>query len=69
MCSAAVCQLAKRIGNRKDYQHLCDLLRSLVEFGGIAEAQALIRELQQTYPRRPALLEELDQVEREAGKR
>ena len=67
MCSAVIRQFAKRIGNRKDYQHLCGLLRSLVEFGGIAEAQALIRELRQTYPRRPALLEELEQVECEAA--
>ena len=69
MCSAVIRQTAKRIGNRKDYQRLCGLLRSLIEFGGTAAARTLIRELRQAYPRRPALLEELEQAEREISAR
>ena len=68
LCAAAIRQVAKRIDNRKDYQRLCGLLRSLVRFGGIGEAQELIQELRQAYPRRPALWEELEQVEREIKK-
>lgn len=69
MCAAAIRQVAKhRLSNRKDYQSVCGLLRKLVGFGGAAEAQTLILELRQTYPRRTALWEELEQVEREIRK-
>ena len=69
MCSAAILRFSKQISNRKDYQRLCGLLRSLVKFGGTTEAKTLICELRQTYPRRRVLLDELEQVEREARKR
>lgn len=52
LCAAAIRQVAKRIDNRKDYQRLCGLLRSLVRFGGTGEAKELIQELRQAYPRR-----------------
>ena len=65
LCAAAIRQAAKRINNRKDYQNLCGLLRSLVRFGGTGEAKKLIQELRQTYPRRPALWDELGRVEQE----
>lgn len=68
LCAAAIRQVAKRINNRNDYQRLCGLLRSLVRFGGIGEAKELIQELRQAYPRRPALWDELGQVEREIKK-
>lgn len=68
LCTAVIRQVAKRIDNRKDYQRLCGLLRSLVRFGGIGEAKELIQELRQVYPRRKALWEELEQVEREIKK-
>ena len=57
MCSAVIRQTAKRIDNRRDYHNLCELLCSLVDFGGIAAAQTLI-------PRRPALWDEMERVER-----
>ena len=70
MCEAAIRQVAKhRLNSRKDYQTVCGLLRQLVGFGGSAEAQSIITELRQAYPRRTALWEELEQVEREIGKR
>lgn len=50
MCSAVIRQTAKRIDNRRDYHNLCELLCSLVDFGGIAAAQTLIAELHQAYP-------------------
>ena len=64
MCSAVIRQTAKRIDNRRDYHNLCELLCSLVDFGGIAAAQTLIAELHQAYPRRPALWDEMERVER-----
>ena len=69
LCAAVIRREAERINGRKDYQMLCRRLRSLAGFGGTAEAQALIHELRQAYPRRRALLEELEQVEREVRKR
>lgn len=57
------------ISNRKHYQRLCGLLQSLIKFGGSGYAQALINELYEAYPRRPALLEELERVERGIGSR
>ena len=64
MVSAVIRQTAKRIDNRRDYHNLCELLCSLVDFGGIAAAQTLIAELHQAYPRRPALWDEMERVER-----
>ena len=55
LCASEIRDNAKRSNNRKDYQRLCNLLRTLAKFGGTVEAKALISEFQQTYPRRPAL--------------
>lgn len=63
LCAVAIRERAEQSGNRKEYQKLCSLIESLAGFGGYAEAQALIDELRQVYPRRPALLAELMQIE------
>ena len=63
LCSDAIRKASKGINNRKDYRRLCQLLQSLVKFGGSRYAQVLINELREAYPRRPALLDELSQVE------
>ena len=64
MYSAVIRQATKRINGRNDYHGLSELLCSLVDLGGITEARALLNEIYQTYPRRPALRDELDRVER-----
>ena len=69
MCSAVIRQFTKRIANRKDYQRLCSLLCSLIEFGGSAEAWVLINKLRQAHLRRLALREKLKQVESGIEKR
>lgn len=69
LCTAAIRREAERINNRRDYQMLCRRLCSLVDFGGTEAVQVLIRELRQAYPRRKALWEELEQVERRIEKR
>lgn len=69
LCSSAIRKTSKRISNRKHYQRLCELLQSLIKFGGSGYAQILIDELYEAYPRRPALLEELERVERGIGSR
>lgn len=63
LCAFVIRERAEQPGNRKKYQKLCSLIKSLAGFGGHTEAQALIAELQQIYPRRPALLDELMQIE------
>lgn len=63
LCSSVIREASKGISNRKHYQRLCELLQSLIKFGGTAQAQILINELYEAYPRRPALLEELERVE------
>jgi len=69
LCAGVIRQTAKRVQNRKDYKGLCDLLRLLVNFGGKTEAQMLIGELREAYPRRPALWDELEKVEQEGQKK
>lgn len=69
LCSSAIRKASKGISNRKHYQRLCELLQSLIKFGGSRYAQILINELYEAYPRRPALLEELERVERGMGSR
>lgn len=60
LCSGAIREASKGISNRRHYQRLCELLQSLIKFGGSRYAQILIHELREAYPRRPALLEELE---------
>lgn len=69
LCAAVIRKRAEAAGNRREYRKLCGLLGSLAGFGGRKGAEMLIDELRQTYPRRPALLEELGRVEREVKKR
>lgn len=59
LCIAVIRERAEQSNNRKEYQRLCALIESLAEFGGQGEARSLIIEFRQTYPRRPALLDEL----------
>lgn len=47
-------------GNRQEYRNLCGLVRQLAGSDGQAEVMAMITGLQQMYPRRSALREELE---------
>ncbi len=67
LCACVIREVSKRLQNRKDYKRVCELLRMLADFGGTAEAKALIGELRQAYPRRPALRDEMEKVERMIG--
>ncbi len=59
LCAAVIRERTEQSRNRKKYQKLCALIESLAGFGGYAEAQALVAELRQDYPRRSALFNEL----------
>ena len=62
LCAAVISQQAEQANRRRAYQALCGLIKSLAGFGGRTETRALINELRQRYPRRPALLDELGRV-------
>lgn len=64
LCAAMIRECAEQSGSRKEYQRLCALIASLAEFGGRAEARALLAELRHVYPHRRALLDELARTER-----
>lgn len=69
LCTEVIRKEAGQIYGRKDYQRLCKKLLDLNRFGGSAEARTIIEELRQTYPRRPALLEELERTEQRIMKK
>ncbi len=48
--------------NRKNYQKLCQYLRRIIKHGGKDTVNILITEFKQKYPKRKALLEELNNV-------
>ena len=64
LCAAFIRENAAQASERKVYRDLCNKIRLLNEFGGKAEAQELIDELIQSYPRRPAMLDELGEIRR-----
>jgi hypothetical protein len=60
LCLAEIRKQAAEANNRDLYKHVCSNIKRLVEFGGKSEADVVIAELKSRYPRRPAMLEELD---------
>jgi len=73
LCQSVIREDAQAAGPRSHYRRLCGRIRKLHKIGGHAESARLIAELRVAYPRRTALLEELDLVEgkilREKAKR
>lgn len=51
------CSIAK---NRREYRHVCKLIAQLKKWGGKVETKDLIQYLMEKYPRRSALLDELE---------
>lgn len=60
LCLDEIRKQTAEADNRIKYKKVCGLIRKLSGFGGTDEAESVIRELKAKYPRRPALLEELD---------
>lgn len=48
--------------NRKQYRSVCRRIGKLMKLGGSVEAAALVHELKNTYQRKPAFIEELNNV-------
>jgi hypothetical protein len=54
--------------DRREYKKVTKQISQLIKWNGDNTARKLIAELKQTYPRKPALIEELEKVERKLGK-
>lgn len=67
ICVDQVREGARPVTNRERYQELCRMIRSLYNFGGRKETLDLIEELTQTYPRRRAMLDELQKTRSVCG--
>lgn len=60
ICLDVIYREADEANDRKKYKKVCANIRKLFEYGGIAETDAVIAELKKKYPRRPAMLDELN---------
>lgn len=59
--SESYCVQAK---DRREYKKITKKIAQLIKWKGKDTAKLVIKELKQTYPRRPALLDELEKVEK-----
>ena len=50
--------------DRREYKKVTSQIKQLIKWKGNEKAKILIEELKQTYKRRPALLDELNKVEK-----
>ena len=60
LCIDEINRQAAEASKRMDYKKVCGRIKKLSDFGGVSEAENIIIELKMKYPRRPAMLEELD---------
>lgn len=60
LCLDEIRKQTAEADNRIKYKKVCGIIKKLFEFGGITETVSVIGELKEKYPRRPAMLEELD---------
>ena len=62
LCNNVVRSQVNEADNRIKYKKICGLIKKLFEFGGHAEAETIIAELKAKFPRRPAMLDEVDSL-------
>jgi hypothetical protein len=62
ICLAEIRKQADQADNRMKYRHICSNIGSLFSYGGVTETYDIIEELQGKYPRRSAMLDELNQL-------
>jgi hypothetical protein len=55
-------QSAEESANRRQYKHVCDIIKTYKKACGKTNAQLLIGELKQKYKRRPAFVDELGKI-------
>lgn len=59
LCLEEIRSQAVETGNRRKYRQLCDNIKHLFVYGAVAETYGIIDELKAKYPRRSAMLDEL----------
>ena len=62
ICLSLIRSKAAESSYRKMYKDVCGNIRKLFDFGGESEAESIIEELRAKYPRRPAMIDELDNL-------
>ncbi|MGL5514100.1 MAG: hypothetical protein ACRDBM_12800, partial [Sporomusa sp.] len=60
LCLDEIRKQAAEANNRIKYKQVCGNIKKLFDYGGNNEASRIIEELKAKYPRRPAMIEELD---------
>lgn len=63
LCVNDVKRSCAQATDRRMYRKVCKDIKQLIKWKGSDYARELIAELKQAYPRRPALIDELEKVE------
>ena len=64
LCYQEISEECAKANKRSDYRKVTKKISKLIKWNGSETARALIQEFKQKYPRRPALIEELEKVEK-----
>lgn len=62
ICLDVIRRKAAEADNRIKYKKVCGSIKKLFEYGGLTEVDTVIVELKEKYPRRPAMLDELNSL-------
>ena len=64
LCYKEISESCAQAKDRREYKKITKNIAQLIKWKGKDTAKLVIKELKQTYPRRPALLDELEKVEK-----
>lgn len=69
LCLDEIRKQASEADNRMKYKKVCSSIKKLFEYGGTYETYGIIDELKTKYPRRPAMIDELEVLKLKGEKR
>lgn len=64
LCYKEISESCAQAKDRREYKKITKNIAQLIKWKGNDTAKSLIEELKQRYPRKPALLDELEKVEK-----
>lgn len=64
LCYKKISESCAQAKDRREYKKITKNIAQLIKWNGNDTAKSLIEELKQRYPRKPALLDELEKVEK-----